>query len=437
MDRIGVIGVSWKDGGPQALAECTVAPERRAEFLRDLVREAELSEAFYLATCNRVEIAFAGCGETTLEEFCARIVSRLRGRPFTIAEAMRSVRAWAGEGAAEHLFLVTCGLDSARLGETDIAGQVRGAYELARQAGTIGNRLRRVLDEALKIASEVHQRTALGRERVSLADIAIEQARRRLCEQPGDVVLVGVSPMTRRCGEALAFGGARVHVVNRSLETAAEFAEKVRGEALSLEDFRAEPRSCSVLVSATSAPGPVLSREVLLRLREASGHRVLLLDMAVPGDIDPADAAAAGHEHLPIEEILRIADSGRDRQVEEIAEARVLVDDALVKLRRRMTEKFMAPVVAAVQRRYRDTAIHGVDALLRRELRGLDDRTKEAVRTWAETMARRFAHLPSEGLKGVAFEIGPRGVHAFLARADPDLAVSWDEGTVTARGEEP
>jgi len=229
MDRIALVGISWRTGGPDLLARFLAAAERRPELLRRLSLEASLEEAVYLATCNRVEVAFVPSAGDTINACRGRIFELLGGRRAQPGEAERTFRAWAGEGAVEHLFLVAAGLDSARVGEREISGQVRGAYDLARQHGVIGLRLELLFQAALKVSRRVHRMTDVGRGRHSLAEIALAQVRERLRRTPGAVALIGVSSMTERCAQELAQEGAALHVVNRTLSKAESLAGAVGG----------------------------------------------------------------------------------------------------------------------------------------------------------------------------------------------------------------
>src|SRR5262245_61690190 len=177
MNRIGVLGLSWRHVAPEQLAPWTLPPDERDERLPRLARELGLRELAYLATCHRVEVAFVAEPGVPLASYRPRLWRALRGREPAAGEAERGLRAWGGEGAVEHLILVAAGLDSARVGETEIAAQVREAYDLARELGLAGPRLTRVFDEALRIARRVHALTAVGEGRVSLAEIAIASVR--------------------------------------------------------------------------------------------------------------------------------------------------------------------------------------------------------------------------------------------------------------------
>ncbi|MDH3283857.1 MAG: hypothetical protein OEQ13_03890 [Acidobacteriota bacterium] len=424
MDRIGIVGVGWRRGGADLLARFTVPRNRRSALLPRMAERIGVPELVYLATCNRVEVMYVADGLTPLSAYRRRAFAALAGREPEPGEVERTFALWTGEEAAEHLFLVACGLDSARPGETEIVGQLRDAVDESRRHDLVGPRLALLTDEALRVVSRVRHRTGIGSGKVSLAEIALAHARTRLSETGGPVTLVGVSPMTVRCARRLGREGHDVVVVNRTHERARSLADEIGGRARSLGEFVVGPEPTEVLVLATGSPVPVLTRSCLERLaaRTASGRPPLLLDMAIPPDVAPRDAEATGCPRIGMDRVLREAESNRREREGELADASTLVSESLVGLRRRLAERVLAPMLAALQRRYRRTAEEGVERLLRKELGNLGAREREAVRSWAITLARRFAHIPSLGLRGLAAQAGSRGVEAFLSGLDDALA---------------
>jgi len=125
LEHLGLVGVSWRQNGSEALAEFALDHERAADALQEFARRLHLSELAYLVTCNRVELIFARSERTAAHDLRRDAFQLLTGRAAAHGEAERRLRAWAGEGAAEHLFLTAAGLDSACVGETEIVGQVR------------------------------------------------------------------------------------------------------------------------------------------------------------------------------------------------------------------------------------------------------------------------------------------------------------------------
>ncbi len=426
MERTCAIGISWRHGEVGRLAPYTLPEEGRVESVRALARALDVRELVYVATCNRVEVLFGRAADVPPAAYRARVFEALRGRAPTPGETERTFRVWSGEGAVEHLFLVTAGLDSAQVGETEIAGQVRRALDLSRELDLVGPRLGPLCEEALKIARRVHKRTGVGVGHTSLAELALERVRARLARTPGAVALVGVSPMTERCSCELVTDGRPVLVVNRTLAKAERLAAELGSgtRAVSLDAFRAEPEPVEALLLATAAAEPVLGRADLERLaaHAPSGEGPLVVDLSIPPDVDPNDARAVLLERVGMDELVDEARRTRDRRVEESSDARVLVDEALERWRRSVGERALSPMLAALQRHYRGTAVHGIERLFKKELAGLDEPQRDAVRRWAETLARRFAHMPTTGLQELAAELGPGALECFFRRADAGLA---------------
>ena len=245
---MGLVGVSWRQGGSEALAEFALQQERAAAQLQDFARRMQLAELAYLATCNRVELIFARSDRTPVQDLRRDAFKLLTGRAAAHGEAERRLRAWQGEGAAEHLFLTAAGLDSACVGETEIVGQVRYSQERALELGLCGPSLGLVFEEALRIAGRVRGGTKLAEGRVSLAEIAVQQLRERIARTPGRIALVGVSPMTERAAVSLAQAGLDFTVVNRSADKAAALAARHGAQHMSLDAFRREPPAVEALL---------------------------------------------------------------------------------------------------------------------------------------------------------------------------------------------
>jgi glutamyl-tRNA reductase len=160
----------------------------------------------------------------------------------------------------------------------------------------------------------------------------------------------------------------------------------------------------------------VLTRPNLERLaaRSPSGAAPLIVDFAVPPNVTPEDAAAADVLRIGMDEITEEAAVDRERILLDFADARAIVDEGLSGLRQKSAERLVGPRIAELRRRYRRTAMEGVDRLLGRDLPGLGEPEREVIRRWAETLAGRFAHLPSVGLRQLAVQSGQSAVDAFF-----------------------
>jgi len=424
LDNLGMIGVSWRQGGTESLAEFTPAQEGLPERLKAFAEANGLAELALIATCNRVEMLFARRPGGTHADLRPAAFVFLTGRAPGSGEAERRLRAWAGEGAAEHLFLIAAGLDSACVGEAEIVGQVKTAHQAAKSNGLSATNLDLMFEEALRIAARVRGGTRIGAGRVSLAELATDSLRERVERTPGTIALIGVSPMTERTATALADAGLPFVVVNRTVAKAQELADRFGQTALALADFVADPPPIEALLSATGADGVVLDKAALERIaaRTPSGELPLVVDMAVPADADAEACRSLGIRRVGMDAIVAAAEKNRAARLGEAAEAREQVDAALDALQERLAERLYGPLLGALQRRYQRTAEEGVKRLLRKELRTLDDKEREAIETWSQVLARRFAHIPCLGLRGLLYA-GPHGsIDAFLNGLEPEFA---------------
>ena len=302
MERIGLVGINWKREGAAAIAEFSERLDDDPKTLQRLAGALGVTELVCLRTCNRVELAVVVKQPEDLRAVRRDAFQVLRGRRAVDGEAQSALRLWGGEGAVEHIFLVCAGLESARIGEREIVGQVKAAVELARTAGTLGARLSTVFGEALKVAKRVHGETSIGDGRASLAEIGLEKVRTHLTAHPGLTAVVGVGKMSRRSAQELRERGFPVLVVNRTEEAAKELAASCGAQWSTLDRFLASPPPLSALITATGAREFLFGTPELQRI--ARSGSVALVDLAVPPDIDRESAEQLGLDVLDMDDIL-------------------------------------------------------------------------------------------------------------------------------------
>lgn len=430
MDQIAVVGHCWRQGQPETIERFSRPRTERNDVLRELAQALDVREVVFLATCNRVEVAFAVEDSERPGDRRRAIFRVLTGDEPAPGEAERCLRAWTGEGAVERILLVAAGLESAQIGETEIAGQMRDAVEFSRAEGFAGPRLTKLFESALRISRKVRGGTGLGEGRTSLAEIALDPVRDALEKSGAPVALLGVSSMTERCGLSLAEIGAPILVVNRTLARAEELCRKLgaTSHARSLADFLSAPEAVSAVVSATGSPEPILRKPELSRLAKVctGGPKPQLIDFAIPPDIDPIAAKELDFERMGMEQITARAAKCRANRTVEAAEARELIDQALTRLRGQMGRARLNAAVSTLQQNYQAAAQTSLEKLLRHELPELCEGDRDILRRWTETLARRFAHLPSHGLRELAESEGASIVQSFFAGADNEFLVQLE-----------
>jgi glutamyl-tRNA reductase len=421
MHQIGVVGLSYRHAGVEDVARFAVPRAEVAARLPELRARLGAAEILYVGTCNRVEVVYASPEGSSAGDARQEVFRLLTGRDAAPGEAARTLRAWTGEAAVEHLLLLACGLDSAQTGEQEIAAQLRDAWEESRAAGTCGPLLDRLLGEALGMARRVRRMSARVRA-PSLGDLAAERVLQHLNGASGTAALLGVSPMTRRCAALLHRAAVPLLIVNRTVATARELAESVGAPLKSLDEFRAAPPPVSALVLAAGGNALVLDAEALGRLAQSAGPRPLLIDFGVPPNVDTGAAERAGLMRLGMSDLIEAAQGQRLAQLLRLAPVRAAIDERLAHLRAELATRALGPRLQDLRVRFERIAAEEVARALRHELRTLDERQREQLERLGAAVAHRLAHLPLAGLRAAAVHASADAVDAFFDAAKPGRA---------------
>lgn len=408
MDQFALIGASYKSAGVERLGRLAWPKGEIEERLRGLAARLGVPELAYIGTCNRIEFILAG-EETLAVQHYRDALGDVFGDILAGGDVRQIFRAWTGDGAAEHLFLVASGLDSAQAGEREIYNQVRQSWSAAKSAGTCGPQLDYLFAEALRAAQDVHREIAGAASVESLADYAVKRTLAHVEGKRGRVALVGISPMTRHAGRVLAGQGLPVTVINRTFETAQELAAEFGGQALPLEDFLANPSAIDVIITAVGGAEPIIDLTVASRIAAAAPARgTLIVDLGVPPNVDPAAGLIAGLTRLGMDAVIADAALGRTERLRELASARLVIDEHLDRLRGEYAIREASALIQDLTMQYQRAAVESLRRLPKSAT------TEDGLRQWAEAFARRLAHAPLKGLRALATESGPAAVQAYL-----------------------
>ncbi|MBA2433228.1 MAG: glutamyl-tRNA reductase [Chthoniobacterales bacterium] len=257
----------------------------KPEIERLLREQSGCAETLLLSTCNRVEVY--GVAEPPVAN------ETIRGCLIAADENSEDATAFyrfEGEHCVQHLFRVASGLDSMVVGETEVLGQVKQAYENARQSGAAGPYLHRLFQRAFRVSKQVRTNTDITRGAVSVGSVAVELAVKIFGDLSSRKVLVlGAGETSERTARALASRGVTdLRVTNRSADRAQNLASVVNGRAIAFEHWENECREIDILISSTAADEPLLTRDLLAPiLRERWDRPLFIIDIAVPRDVAP------------------------------------------------------------------------------------------------------------------------------------------------------
>jgi glutamyl-tRNA reductase len=323
-----VIGLSHRSS-PVMVRERFAFAEARVPVVLKQLRESQIAEeAVILSTCNRVEIYAA----TALEP--SRAFAALREFLVTCHDyrdpLTDELYAMGEPQSVHHLFKVACGLDSMVLGETEILGQLKKAYEVALQGGHTGSRLNKAFQRAFNVAKHIRTETNIQRGSVSIGSVAVELAEKIFSAlQERDVMIIGAGDTSEKTARALLSRGARsIIVTNRSHDRAVALAGELGGRAIEFDKWANEFGHIDIVISSTSAPHYILDRAKLGPLMKLRRNRpLLLIDIAVPRDIEPEVNFLENVYLYNIDDLQTIADDYLKQRQEEVARCMKIICD--------------------------------------------------------------------------------------------------------------
>ena len=397
-----VIGLNHRTAPLELLERMAVADGQLPKALHDLTTREHISEALVLSTCNRTEVyAVAERFHGAYGDIRGFLADFSFLPPDQFADHLY---VHYDTAAVSHLLSVTAGIDSAVLGESEIQGQVKVAWERAREEGTAGPALNLLLRHALEAGKRARTETAIARNIASVSQAAVAMAGERLGGVDGKTVLVlGAGEMGEGMAVALAGAGVgRVQVANRTPARAAELAARVGGEAVSLVDVTDHLRDADLLLTSTGSQVPLVTAADVAPIMAARPDRPLLVvDIAVPRDVEPEVAAVPGVTLLDMDDLRRFAAAGVAERRREVAAVEAILSDELERYLVATSAREVAPMIVALRQRAESVRSAELDRY-RNRYEDLDPRQLELVDAVTRGLVAKLLHQPTVVLKDAA-----------------------------------
>ena len=394
-----------------------VPADHLPKALKALTDREHVAEAVVLSTCNRVEV-YAH-------------VDRFHG---AVADIRNFFAEWSGlapedfvdatydhfdESAAAHLFAVASGLESMVVGERQIHMQVKRAFQAAQDEQACGRILQNLFSQALRVARRTRAETGISDGAASMVDVGLDAATQVLGDLRGRTVLiVGAGKMGGMAAGRVRGSADRILIVNRSAEKAVRLAERVEGTVVEMAELPAGLAAADLVLTSTGAPTPVIDHDAVA---EAMTHRperpLVLVDLAVPRDVDPGCALVDQVTVLDVDAIRAVTDTGRTG--EEVAKARELVGEAAQRFAAWRRSVQVEPTIAALRARAEQIRADQIERLGGR-LSALDERERDAIDSLTKGIINALLHEPSVRLKAIADARGD-DTHAAAVRELFDL----------------
>lgn len=408
-----VVGLNHKTAPVDLLERLAITEEMLPKALHQLATYEHVLEGAILSTCNRIEVyavvsKFHGGAQDVrnfFAEFCHIAPEEFVDRLYTYHD----------EGAVRHLFRVAAGIDSMVIGESEILGQVRRAFQHAAAEGMVQRKLNYALRQALRVGKRARSETAIGRNPVSISSAAVELARQAFSDQTLEgkrVVVVGAGKMGRLAMQALHHAGARdVTVVNRgevrAREAEAAFDVKIR----SFNELRAAIGEADIVLTSTTATEAVIDEALVRSAISKRTEPLFFVDIAVPRDVDPGVGELSGVVVKDIDDLRGVVESGVGSRLTEVSSVEAIIEQEIDHFLEWEKASEIGPTVATLVRRA-DSLRASEIAHMRKRLGPLTPEQEEALDQLTRKIVAKLLHPPLNKAKELS---SSKQGHTYLA----------------------
>lgn len=402
--HLTMVGLSHKTAPIEIREKLTFPAHRQEEALRLLTSGSEVAEAVILSTCNRTEIYAV----TTSEEGGAEAVIGFMAdyHDLDLHDLVHYLYISRGEACVRHLFRVVASLDSMVVGEAQILGQVKEAYDHAFEHGACGRVFNKLFRLSFEVGKRARSETDIGENAVSISYAAIELAKKVFDSLAGRTVLVvGAGKMSELTAKHLLANGVHsVLVANRTYERAVELADRFRGEAIRYDDLFVRMRDADIVISSTAATHYVIDKaQVAPVMKSRHGHPLFLIDIAVPRDIDPAVNTLPNVFLYDIDDLNGVVSSNLEERMREARRVELIIEEELDSFEAWLESMEVVPTVAAIRAHAEAIRQAELERALKR-LGGLSEKELATVQALSEAIVNKMLHAPTTRLKQAAGE---------------------------------
>jgi glutamyl-tRNA reductase len=391
-----VIAFTHKQIDLKDLGKLVICQEDLAEKLQKVKAKFNISEIFYLATCNRVEFVMI-TPQNVDKEFARQFMSVLNMGlcPVSTCAFLEAASIYEDKEALDHLLRTSCSLESMIVGEKEILAQLRQAYEHCREAGLTGDGLRMFMNCIVKTAKEVYTHTNISKNPISVVSLAYRKLRDMKLGTNSRVLIIGAGETNRTLSRYLQkHKFTNFAVFNRTLSKARILAADLNGEAFTLDALKTYDKGFDAIITCTSSTEPIITTEIYASLLNGENSKKTIVDLAVPNDTAPEVLANFQVNYIEVQSLKEIARRNLQERYDELSHAENIIDQNIsgfiVELKQRRIELAMRQVPEKIKE-IRNTALNSVFA---EEVQGMDQQSRDVLEKVINYMEKKYISVP-------------------------------------------
>lgn len=397
-----VVGLNHKTAPVAVREKLSFSEDKIPQHLEKITSNKIIRGCIIISTCNRTEVYAAVLdvdkGLTKIREHLAKCCH------LEISQVMNYLYTYTLYDVITHLFRVASGLDSMVLGETQILGQVKTAYQVACESGATNRVLNTLFQQAIAVGKKVRTDTQIDRNAVSISYAAVEMAKQLFGGLEGKSILViGAGKMSELTAKHLVSNGvSNVMVANRSYEKAVALAEIFGGRAVGFDELFDHMAAADIVISATAAANCIIEKADMEKvMNRRDGKQIFLIDIAVPRDIDPQVMEVAGVSLYDIDDLQHVIDQNLEQRKKEAVKAEKIIEDEISEFWKWLSTQFVTPTISALKKRAEEIRQKEMTRAFNR-LGNITDREKKVISSMTNSIVNQLLHDPVMQLKKYA-----------------------------------
>lgn len=396
MIRFNIIAFTHNSVGLDEIGKFHLEKEEVASKMRTLKDEMNLLEIMYLSTCNRVEFILATHDELD-KEFISLFLKALNPSwdHDIISNLADKAKKWNGINAVNHIIEVASSIDSMVLGEREIITQVREAYNYAKGHDLSGDIIRVVIRQTIQTAKKVYTQTNIATRPVSVVSLAYHHLRSKSISDDARIIIIGAGVTNQNmCRFLKKHGFNNFSVFNRTQDKAVTLANSIGGKAYELSELKDYKKGFDVIVTCTGASNAIISQELYSNLLVGESNKKIIIDLALPCDLDTKIIDSYNLEHVSVEFLKTISESNLKERKKELIKVRQIIFDAVEEFKEIFKMRQVEIKMRSIPERVKEIRSNAINEVFCKEISELDDSSKEVLDKILNYMEKKYVSVP-------------------------------------------
>jgi glutamyl-tRNA reductase len=396
LEYLKILAFTHKQIDLKSLGKLVICEQSLDDRLKNIQKELDVKEVFYIGTCNRVEFVFTTSREVD-REFILRFLTVLNmGLPEEYMDKfIENVSVYEQVEAFNHLLRTSCSLESLVVGEKEILAQVRRAYEACRVSGFTADYMRMIMNRVVKTAKEVYTHTNISKNPVSVVSLAYRKLRDLTITANSRLLIIGAGETNKNLAQYLKkHKYSNFSIFNRTVENAESLAKDLNGIAYPLSELENFSGGFDVIITCTGATEPIITEEIYRKLLNGDTGKKVIVDLAIPNDVAPAVIKNFPIHYIEVESLKEIARKNIQERYDELVNAEQIIDQNIKEFDLDLRQRKIEIAMSEVPQKIKAIKTKALDIVFAEEINTLDENSRLVLERVMDYMEKKYISVP-------------------------------------------